>query len=88
MNNLPAYHCLARCIEAKDDCAAFNLDKENGVCELLSAHLCNHSGLELEPSDSFTYYDIYSEAATEVLTILMLFHLLRFVEKKKKELMC
>ncbi|XP_022697031.1 solute carrier family 15 member 4-like isoform X4 [Varroa jacobsoni] len=65
MKGLSPYHCLASCIKAGDDCAAFNLDRSAGVCELLSAHVCNHSGLELDRSDTFTYYDVYPESFIE-----------------------
>ncbi|OQR68988.1 C-type lectin domain family 4 member F-like [Tropilaelaps mercedesae] len=65
MAGLSPYYCLAHCVAAGEDCAAFNMDRSNGVCELLSAHLCNHSGLELNPSDTFTYYDVYLDPATE-----------------------
>ena len=50
----------------RSKCAAFNLDATNGVCELLSAHLCNHSGIELDESETFSYYDIYENSAAEV----------------------
>lgn len=78
MKGLSPYHCLASCIKAGDDCAAFNLDRSAGVCELLSAHVCNHSGLELDRSDTFTYYDVYPESFIEVLRLRLL-HLLCFV---------
>ncbi|XP_028967730.1 uncharacterized protein LOC114827982 [Galendromus occidentalis] len=65
LTNLPSSHCLAQCLRMGNSCAAFNYARSEGVCELLEAHVCSQSGIRLNNSDAFTYFDVYDKPGAE-----------------------
>lgn len=68
LTGLPPYYCLAYCLKEGDNCTAFNLHRSDGICEILSVHVCNQSGLNLEFSHGFDYFDVYRTPSEEVGT--------------------